>query len=479
MKLIFEKGHEGRRMTYLPDCDVPLSPLPEPMLRAAAPRLPEMTEAELDRHYTGLAKQAFGVSSGFYPLGSCTMKHNPRVSETIASLEGFAAIHPLQPEETAKGCLEALSVLEERLCRITGMDAVSMQPAAGAHGEFLGLLLIKKYHEERGDIRRRKIVVPDSAHGTNPASASMAGFGVVNIPSAKDGCVDMQALEQALDQETAGIMLTNPNTLGLFDRNILAITELVHRHGGLCYYDGANLNAIMGRVRPGDMGFDIVHLNLHKTFATPHGGGGPGSGPVGVSQRLVDYLPVSRVVKLEDGQYFLDYDYPKSIGYIAPFYGNFGVILKAYAYILRLGREGIVRASENAVLAANYLRKRLEDVLEIPHDRICMHEFVASAAKQAEKGVRALDIAKALLDKGHYAPTIYFPLIVKECLMFEPTETESKETLDGFVDDLIEILGRVETDAASIQNAPVTTPVQRLDEVRAARSMELVDDAGL
>ncbi|NLW80373.1 MAG: aminomethyl-transferring glycine dehydrogenase subunit GcvPB [Desulfovibrionales bacterium] len=483
MKTLFSNSSAGRTGVW------PKAPrgntaadIPAHLLRDTAPKLPELSEIDVIRHFTRLSRLNYSVDSNFYPLGSCTMKYNPKFTEVIASHPGFTSLHPLIPQlkgagYLTQGALEILYETEQLLAEITGMHAFTLQPMAGAHGELTGVMLMAAYHHDKGNTKT-KIIVPDSAHGTNPASAAIAGYEVVSIES-KNGMIDPDELEKVLDDKVAGVMMTCPNTLGLFECNLQRIVELVHSVDGLLYYDGANLNAIMGKMRVGDVGFDVVHLNLHKTFATPHGGGGPGAGPVGVSQRLVEYLPISRVVKLEDGQYFLDYDYPKSIGYIAPFYGNFGVILKAYAYILRLGREGIVRASENAVLAANYLRKRLQNHLEIPHDRICMHEFVASAVRQVHQGVRALDIAKALLEKGHYAPTIYFPLIVKECLMFEPTETESKETLDQFVDDLIEILERVESDPQSILEAPRNLPVQRLDEVHAARAMELVDNAGL
>lgn len=483
MKTLFSDSSKGRKGVWPKEPTTDLNAaIPAELLRETAPKLPELSEIDVIRHFTKLSRLNYSVDSNFYPLGSCTMKYNPKFTETVANHPGFTSVHPLIPQlkgagNLTQGALEVLYETEQLLGEITGMSAFTLQPMAGAHGELTGVMLMAAYHNDRGN-KKTKIIVPDSAHGTNPASAAIAGYDVVSIES-HNGMIDPDELEKVLDDEVAGLMMTCPNTLGLFECNLKRIVELIHSVDGLLYYDGANLNAIMGKMRVGDVGFDVVHLNLHKTFATPHGGGGPGSGPVGVSQRLVEYLPISRVVKLEDGQYFLNYDYPKSIGYIAPFYGNFGVILKAYAYILRLGREGIVRTTENAVLAANYLRKKLEAHLEIPFDRICMHEFVASAALQATKGVRALDIAKALLDKGHYAPTIYFPLIVKECLMFEPTETESKETLDQFVDDMIEILSRVESDPQSIQDAPVTTPVQRLDEVRAARNMELVDDAGL
>jgi glycine dehydrogenase subunit 2 len=475
MKTAFEKSVPGRRGVW-PSEHLPDNPLPAGLLRSEPAALPELSELDVVRHFTQLSRRNFGVDSNFYPLGSCTMKYNPKFMEEVAALPGFTRLHPLIPQLRGagmhtQGALEVLFETERLLCEITGMDAFTLQPLAGAHGELTGVMLIAAYHRDRGN-RKTKIIVPDSAHGTNPASAAIAGYDVVSIAS-RDGIIDPEVLRQALDDEVAAVMMTCPNTLGLFEIHLEEIVSMVHEVDALLYYDGANLNAIMGKMRVGDVGFDVVHVNLHKTFGTPHGGGGPGSGPVGVCARLVDYLPISRVVKLEDGQFFLNYHYPKSIGYIAPFYGNFGVVLKAYAYILRLGREGLLRVSENAVLSANYVRKRLEEHLEIPYNRVCMHEFVASAARQAEKGVRALDIAKALLDRGYHAPTVYFPLIVKECLMIEPTETENKATLDRFVDELIEILSMAETDPEALQRAPENTPVTRLDEVGAARNMEL------
>jgi glycine dehydrogenase subunit 2 len=475
MKTAFEKSVQGRRGVW-PSEHLPENPLPAGLLRSEPAALPELSELDVVRHFTQLSRRNFGVDSNFYPLGSCTMKYNPKFMEEVAALPGFTRLHPLIPQLRGagmhtQGALEVLFETERLLCEITGMDAFTLQPLAGAHGELTGVMLIAAYHRDRGN-RKTKMIVPDSAHGTNPASAAIAGYDVVSIAS-RDGIIDPVVLREALDDEVAAVMMTCPNTLGLFEVHLEEIVRMVHDVDALLYYDGANLNAIMGKMRVGDVGFDVVHVNLHKTFGTPHGGGGPGSGPVGVCSRLVDYLPISRVVKLEDGQFFLNYDYPKSIGYVAPFYGNFGVVLKAYAYILRLGREGLIRVSENAVLAANYVRKRLEEHLEIPYNRVCMHEFVASAARQAEKGVRALDIAKALLDRGYHAPTVYFPLIVKECLMIEPTETENKATLDKFVDELIEIIGMAETDPEALQRAPENTPVTRLDEVGAARNMEL------
>lgn len=454
--------------------------IPSELLRKET-GLPSLSELDVVRHFTRLSLKNFGVDGNFYPLGSCTMKYNPKFTEKVAALPGFSRLHPVMPQlkgagRHCQGALEVIYETENLLCEICGMAGFTMQPMAGAHGELTGVMLIAAYHKDKGN-KKTKIICPDSAHGTNPASAAIAGYDVVSIES-KDGIVSPEALAEVLDDEVAAVMMTCPNTLGLFEDHLPEIVKMIHEKDALLYYDGANLNAIMGKMKVGDAGFDVVHLNLHKTFGTPHGGGGPGSGPVGVGEKLVPYLPVSRVKKLEDGQFFLEYDHPKSIGYVAPFYGSFGVFLKAYAYILRLGREGITRASEYAVLSANYMRKRLEDHFEIPHNKICMHEFVASAVKQAKNGVRALDIAKALLDKGYHAPTIYFPLIVKECMMVEPTETENKETLDAFIDDLIEIARIAEENPEALQAAPVNLPSTRLDETAAARNMELTDDIG-
>ncbi len=477
MKTIFELSVKGRTGPHQQKEKLkPEDYLPGDLIRRALPDLPRVGELDVVRHFTRLSRRNFGVDSNFYPLGSCTMKYNPKFMEQVASLNGFTDLHPLLPQLRGaglytQGVLQVLYELEELLCRITGMDAYTLQPMAGAHGELTGAMLMAAYHNKKGN-DKTTIIVPDSAHGTNPSSAAIAGYDVLTIKS-RNGIIDPAALRQVLDRSVAGIMMTCPNTLGLFETHLPEIVDLIHSVDGLLYYDGANLNAILGRMLPGGVGFDVVHLNLHKTFGTPHGSGGPGSGPVGVNKKLEPFLPVSRVVRLNDGQFFLKYDYPDSIGYIAPFYGNFGVMLKAYAYILRLGREGLLRVSENAVLSANYLRKRLEKHLHIPYNRTCMHEFVASAVQQAQNGVRAVDIAKALLDKGHYAPTVYFPLIVKECLMIEPTETESKETLDIFVDDLVDILMKAENDPQAIKNSPQNTPVSRLDEVLAARSMQL------
>ena len=467
MKLIFERGKEGRGCTLLPACDVPEISMETPV-RERPLHLPQVSENEISRHYTELAGQVHGVNNGFYPLGSCTMKYNPKVNERAAALPGFAGVHPLQPEHTAQGCLEVLARTEELLCEITGMDGVTMQPAAGAHGEFTGLLLIKAYHESRGDAKRTKIIVPDSAHGTNPASAAMAGYVVVSNPSGSDGCVDLEKLRQAVGEDTAGLMLTNPNTVGLFDKNILEITSIVHEAGGLNYYDGANLNAVMGIVRPGDMGFDVVHLNLHKTFSTPHGGGGPGSGPVGCKEFLCQFLPGVQARREGDGFAFRQGEH--SIGDVKAFYGNFLVVVKALTYILMLGKEGIPQAAGNAVLNANYMMEKLKDLYPMAYDETCMHEFVMSLEQlKKETGVSAMDVAKSLLDYGIHPPTMYFPLIVHEALMAEPTETESRETLDEAVAVFRKIYETAKENPEQMHQAPMTTPIRRPDEVRAAR----------
>ena len=466
--LIFEKSRAGRGMSMLPACDVEIRKPGEKDVRQKALHLPQMSENDLSRHYTELAKKSHGVNDGFYPLGSCTMKYNPKINEDMAALPGFTQIHPLQPESTVQGCLEVLKKSEEYLCEITGMDGMTFQPAAGAHGEFTGLMLIKAYHESRGDDKRTKIIVPDSAHGTNPASASMAGYKVVSIASAPDGGVDLEALKAACGEDTAGLMLTNPNTVGLFDKNILKITEIVHACGGLCYYDGANLNAVMGTVRPGDMGFDVVHLNLHKTFSTPHGGGGPGSGPVGCKSMLMQFLPSYRVVE-KDGALEME-KAEHSIGEMKEFYGNFLVVVKALTYLMTLGKEGIPEASQNAVLNANYMMNKLKDLYTMAYDEVCMHEFVMSLEDLKKKtGVSAMDIAKGLLDNGIHPPTMYFPLIVHEALMVEPTETESKEVLDHAIEVLRKLYNDALENPESLLQAPVTTPVTRMDEVEAAR----------
>ncbi len=468
MQLLFERSHPGRGMEYLPPCDTPPAVFDADMLRAQPPRLPELSEVDLDRHYTELSKQTHGVNDGFYPLGSCTMKYNPRVNEALAALPGFSELHPLQPAETAQGALEVLFRTEKLLCEITGMTGMTMQPAAGAHGEYTGLLLIRSYHKSRGDTARTKILVPDSAHGTNPASAAMAGFTVVSVPSNAQGGVDLDALKAAVGPDTAGLMLTNPNTLGLFDPNILEITRIVHEAGGLCYYDGANLNAVMGHARPGDMGFDCVHLNLHKTFSTPHGGG-PGSGPVGCKAFLEQFLPGPRV-KYEDNRYSF-FTPEHSLGRVRGFYGNFAVVVRALAYLLTLGKQGIPEAAENAVLNANYLMHKLAGHYDMACcENGCMHEFVMDLSRlKEETGVTAMDVAKRLLDFGTHPPTMYFPLIVHEALMVEPTETESVETLDHAADLFLQIWQEAHEQPDLVHGAPHTTPIGRPDEVTAAR----------
>jgi len=458
MKLIFEKSVPGRRCTILPACDVESVSLPASLRRETKPVLPEMSETDISRHYTELCKQVHGVNCGFYPLGSCTMKYNPRIDEEMASLPGFANVHPLSPAEDRKGMQQVLDTAAQYLCEITGMDGMTFQPAAGAHGEFTGVLLIKQYHDARGDRKRTKIIVPDSAHGTNPATAAMCGYDVVNIASGEDGCVDLDALRAALGEDTAGLMLTNPNTVGIFDKNILEITRLVHKAGGLCYYDGANLNAVMGVVRPGDMGFDCIHMNLHKTFATPHGGGGPGAGAVGCKEFLKEYLPHSALAE-EPGHI-----------QVRGFQGNFMVVVRALAYLLVLGREGIPEAAENAVLNANYLMAKLKGTFTPAYDRLCMHEFVLDlSGLKKETGVSALDVAKSLIDEGIHPPTMYFPLIVHEALMLEPTETEGIETLDHAAEVLRMLYRKAFEDAESMHTAPHNMPIGRPDEVQAAR----------
>ena len=470
--LLFEKSREGRGCAILPECDVPVVLPQEKDARKQPLHMPALSEPELSRHYTELAHKTRGVNDGFYPLGSCTMKYNPRVNEQIAALEGFNQIHPLQPQDTVQGCMEVMALAEKYLCEITGMDHMTLQPAAGAHGELTGLLLMKAYHTSKGNTHKTKILVPDSAHGTNPASAAMAGYTVVSIPSGDDGCVDIEKLKEAAGDDIAGLMLTNPNTVGLFDKNIREITQIVHDCGGLCYYDGANLNAVMGIVRPGDMGFDIVHLNLHKTFSTPHGGGGPGAGPVGCKEELAQFLPSVLVEKDGDELHFTKPEH--SIGEMKSFYGNFLVVVKALTYILTLGREGIPQASNNAVLNANYMMNQLKDLYTMAYDDICMHEFVMSLADlKKDTGISAMDIAKGLLDNNIHPPTMYFPLIVEEALMVEPTETESRETLDEAVAVFRQLHAQAAADPEGLHHAPTKTPVTRLDEVGAARHPHL------
>ncbi|OIO36142.1 MAG: glycine dehydrogenase (aminomethyl-transferring) [Candidatus Omnitrophica bacterium CG1_02_44_16] len=469
MELIFKKSSPGRRCTMFSKSDVPeANSIPLKYLRNTKAQLPELSELDVVRHFTNLSKMNFSVDTNFYPLGSCTMKYNPKFTEDIAKLEGFTSLHPLLPQLRlggllTQGALEVLYCMEELLCEITGMNNFTLQPAAGAHGELTGVMLIAAYHRSRND-KRKYVLVPDSAHGTNPASAAIVGYEIINIPSNKDGLMDIEHLKEKLTEDVAAIMMTCPNTLGLFESEIDKIAKLAHQKGALMYYDGANLNAILGKCRPGDLGFDVIHLNLHKTFSTPHGGGGPGAGPVGVKKELSEFLPISRVVKRDDGTFYLDYKRPNTIGCIAPFYGNFLVILKAYAYILLLGKEGLIKTSEHAVLNANYMLAKLNKYFTSPHPKRCMHECVLS-------GVHALDIAKFLIDRGIHPPTIYFPLIVKEALMIEPTETESKETMDHFIECMIEAARLLKEDPDALKKAPKTTPVGRLDETKAARDM--------
>ncbi|WP_038267048.1 aminomethyl-transferring glycine dehydrogenase subunit GcvPB [Peptoclostridium litorale] len=473
-KLIFEVSTEGRVAYSLPKSDVPKveasEAIPAEFLSDVAPELPEVSEVDVIRHFTNLSKKNFGVDEGFYPLGSCTMKYNPKINEDMARIPGLVNVHPYQPEETVQGSLELMHNLDGLLAEIAGMDRGCLQPAAGSHGEYTGLLLIKAYHEKRGDTKRTKIIVPDAAHGTNPSSAHVAGFEVVEIASNKDGGVDIDNLKAALSDEVAGLMLTNPSTLGLFEENIKEIAALIHEAGGLLYYDGANMNAIMGEARPGDMGFDVMHYNLHKTMSTPHGGGGPGSGAIAVKERLVEFLPVP-VIEKKDDSYVLDYDRPNSIGKVKNFYGNYGVCLKAYAYMLTMGGKGLNEASQNAVLNANYLMNKLKGEYNLPFDRVCKHEFVLGGIKEGD--VSTLDVAKRLLDHGYHPPTVYFPLIVNEAIMIEPTETESRETLDGFVEAMLSIAKEAKEDASILKNAPYNTEVRRLDEVKAAKDLVL------
>lgn len=471
MKLLFEKSNSGISTSILPDCDVPLYNLPENNRRKNTLNLPELSENDICRHYTELAKQTFGINDGFYPLGSCTMKYNPKINEKTASLPGFCETHPLQPVDTVQGCLELTATAEKYLCEITGVDNFSFQPAAGAHGEFLGLLLIKSYFNSKKDFKRKKIIIPDSAHGTNPASASMAGFEVISVPSNAAGEINIDKLRQIIGDDVAGLMLTNPNTHGLFDRNILKITDMIHSCGGINYYDGANLNAVMGMVRPGDMGFDIVHINLHKTFSAPHGGGGPGSGPVGCKAFLADFLPC-RILKSGKGFYIANGKY--SCGRIKSFYGNFSVVVKALTYILMLGKSGLKQASQYSVLNANYLMHKISEMYPSAYNRRCMHEFVITLENIKSKlNVSALDVAKRLADFGIHPPTMYFPLTVHEALMIEPTETESKETLDNVADIFAKIYNEAVKNPDIVKSSPHNSYISRPDELSAARNPRL------
>ena len=477
-RTIFQKGAPGRRAFTCPPTEVPeveiSELLPQHLRRAQAPLLPEVSEPEIVRHYVGISKRNFDLDSGFYPLGSCTMKHNPRLHERAAALPGHARLHPLQDDERAQGALELMWRLQGALAEIAGLPFVSLQPSAGSHGELAGVLLTRAYHEDRGE-RRHKVLTPDTAHGTNPATVTMAGYELVKLATGKDGGIDLDDLRAKADRDVACLMLTNPNTLGLFDQNIVEIAQIVHEVGATLYYDGANLNAVMGLSRPGDMGFDIVHFNLHKSFTQPHGGGGPGSGPIAVSERIEPFLPVPVIARDPEGGFTLEYERAKSIGRLRGFQGNYGVFVRSYAYILSLGAAGLRDASEVAVLNANYLLARLQregalQYLPAAHERLCMHEFVLSGAPMKRLlGVKTVDLAKRLLDHGVHPPTVYFPLIVEEALLVEPTETETKETLDRFAEAIEEILREAEADPEVARQAPYTTPVRRLDEAAAAR----------
>jgi glycine dehydrogenase subunit 2 len=474
---IYDLSSPGRSGVRYPDSDVPLSPLPEGFVREDLP-MPELSELDVIRHFTHLSTLNYSIDSGFYPLGSCTMKYNPKINEEMARLPGFAFSHPLQPIETVQGNLALMYQLQEWLMEISGFGALSLQPAAGAHGELVGTLIIRAYHCDRGDTKRTKILVPDSAHGTNPASSSIAGFDVVNVPTDSAGNVDLQALRAVCDDTVAGLMLTNPNTLGLFDCNVLEVIDIVHKAGGLVYGDGANLNALLGITRPGDLGIDVMHFNLHKTFSTPHGGGGPGSGPVGVASFLADFLPDPVVTVVEEGDDEVAPLYgfkkpAKTIGRIKAFHGHFGMMVRAYTYIMMNGAEGMRKISEYAVLNANYLRARLKHVYHVPYDRICMHEFVAEGRWDDAPEIHALDIAKRLMDYKFHPPTNYFPLIVHEALMIEPTESESKQTLDIFAETMIKIAQEAHKTPALLKEAPHDTPVSRMDEVKAAKELVL------
>lgn len=476
MQLIYESSVSGRRGIKLPQSDVPSAPeLPPGLLRSAAPALPEISELDLVRHFTNLSRRNFSVDTNFYPLGSCTMKYNAKVLENASSL--FAPFHPMTAllpggEELCQGTLGMLYDLGQMLADITGMDEVTTQPLAGAHGEMTGIMLIAAYHKSKGN-KKRYVVVPDSSHGTNPASAAMAGYEIITIPTAPYGDMDMELFSQAMNQDVAAVMMTCPNTLGLFNPHVREICDIAHAHDALVYYDGANLNAIMGKVKPGELGFDVVHLNLHKTFGTPHGGGGPGAGPVGVKKELIPFLPQPRIVMDDEGMFRLEKGGSSSIGRTATFFGNFGVMAKAYAYIIMLGREGLIQVSEQAVLNANYIKERLKPYYDLPYDMTCMHECVFSASRQLEHGVHAIDIAKYLIDRGYHPPTVYFPLIVKDAIMIEPTETESKATLDVFIEVMIEAAQTAMINPQALHDAPLTTPVSRLDETKAAREQNV------
>lgn len=469
-KVIFEKSINGINGISLCDEEIKVDFISEKFIRKVDAVLPQISELEAMRHYKELSDKNFCIESGFYPLGSCTMKYNPKVNELLCSLEGFTNLHPLQSDEESQGALELLYKLQKSLCEITGMSAITLQPAAGAHGELTGMMIVKKYFETKGE-KRTKVIIPDSAHGTNPASAAMCGFETVEIKSLSNGQVDIEALKSVLDEDVAAIMLTNPNTLGIFEEKILEISKLMHDNGSLLYYDGANSNAILGYTNPAKMGFDIVHLNLHKTFATPHGGGGPGAGPVGVVEKLKEFLP-SPVIEFDGEKYYRNYNLKHSIGQVKAFYGNFGVLVRAYTYILMMGKN-LKRVSEDAVLNANYLKEKLKDVYLLPYDEPCMHEFVLSGDWQKEKGVDTLHIAKRLMDDKYHPMTVYFPLIVHEAMMIEPTETENKQRLDEFISVMRKIAKEIDENPQAVLNHPINTPVKRVDETLAARKPDL------
>jgi glycine dehydrogenase subunit 2 len=472
--LIYQKSKPGRKGFTLPGCNKSeeqiLSSIPENFQRSEPAELPEITEGEVLRHFVGLSVKNHHIDKGFYPLGSCTMKYNPKLNDKAASYPNFKHHHPLAPCSTAMGSLELMWKLKQALCEVSGFEGMSLQPVAGAQGEFTGLLIMRAYHQSRGDSKRTKIIIPDSAHGTNPATVTSVGFTTVQAKSDKHGIISPDVIKELMNDEVAGMMMTNPNTLGLFESHIKEIAEIVHKGGGLMYMDGANLNANMGIFRPGDVGFDMMHFNLHKTFSTPHGGGGPGAGAVGVTSELEKFLPYPVLDRMNDGALFFNYDRPESIGRLHTFYGNFANIVRAFAYIYTLGGNGLKKASENAVLNANYLKEILKDEFELPYDNVCMHEFVISGNRQKVLGVKTLDISKRLLDFGIHSPTNYFPLIVPEAMMIEPTETESKETLDYFAEVMIQIANEAREVPEKVKNAPYSTPVRRLDEVGAARS---------
>jgi len=475
--LLNEISVPGKRGSSLPKCDVPEKELneliPEKYLRKNPAELPEVSEPELVRHFVNLSSKNHHVDKDLYPLGSCTMKYNPKINDAISGMPGFAELHPEQPEETLQGALQLYYELEQILCEITGMDALTLQPAAGSHGELTGVMLMRKYHEKKGN-RRKYIIIPDSAHGTNPASVAMGGYEALEVKSNENGLVDYNDLKSILTDEVAGMMLTNPNTLGLFEKDILRITELMHSVDALMYMDGANMNALLGISRPADMGFDITHLNLHKTFSTPHGGGGPGSGPIGVVKKLEPYLPVPTIeYDTENDSYYFDWDREESIGKLHSFFGNYGMIVRAYVYIKMLGPQGLKEISRNAIINANYLKNKLRDTFEVAYPQHCMHEFVLTGNKQKERGVKTLDIAKRLLDFGYHAPTIYFPLVVKEALMIEPTESETRATLDNFAEILKKIDREIDENKDVVLTAPHNTPARRMDEAKANREPNL------